>query len=54
MDVCSCLVIEGLLTFSVSLEDMQYLAGHSSQRTTELYDRRQKKATRNIVERISV
>lgn len=31
-----------------------YLAGHSDQRTTRLYNRRQKQVTRNIVERISV
>jgi len=36
------------------LGDVQYLAGHSSPRTTKLYDRRQKKVTRNIVERISI
>ncbi len=37
-----------------ALENVQYLAGHSSPRTTWLYDRRQKKVTRNIVERISI
>lgn len=37
----------------VRLEDVQYLAGHAEPRTTGLYDRRQKKVTRNIVERIS-
>jgi integrase/recombinase XerD len=36
------------------LEDVQYLAGHAEPRTTGLYDRRQKKVTRNIVERISI
>ena len=36
------------------LDDVQYLAGHSSPRTTKLYDRRQKKVTRNIVERLSI
>ncbi len=46
--------ITDLLTQGVPLEDVQYLAGHSSPRTTELYDRRQKKVTRNIVERISI
>ena len=35
-------------------EDVQYLAGHAEPRTTGLYDRRQKKVTRNIVERISI
>jgi integrase/recombinase XerD len=46
--------ITDLLTQGVPLEDVQYLAGHSSPRTTELYDRRQKKVTRSIVERISI
>jgi integrase/recombinase XerD len=30
------------------------LAGHADPRTTRLYDRRQKKITRNVVERISI
>lgn len=46
--------ITDLLTQGVPLEDVQYLAGHSSPRTTGLYDRRQQKVTRNIVERISI
>jgi integrase/recombinase XerD len=46
--------ITDLLTQGVPLEDVQYLAGHRSPRTTRLYDRRQKKVTRNIVERISI
>ena len=46
--------ITDLLTQGVPLEDVQYLAGHSEPRTTALYDRRQKKVTRNIVERISI
>ena len=46
--------VTDLLTQGVPLEDVQYLAGHSSPRTTGLYDRRQKKVTRNIVERISI
>jgi integrase/recombinase XerD len=37
-----------------ALEDVQYLAGHAEAKTTGLYDRRQKRVTRNIVERISV
>jgi len=45
--------ITDLLTQGVPLEDVQYLAGHSETRTTGLYDRRQKRVTRNIVERIS-
>jgi integrase/recombinase XerD len=35
-------------------EDVQRLAGHADPRTTRLYDRRQKKIIRNIVERISI
>ena len=36
------------------LEDVQRLAGHANPRTTRLYDRRDRKITRNIVERISI
>lgn len=43
-----------LLLHGVSLEDVQYLLGHSDSRITKLYDRRQHQVTRNIVERISV
>jgi len=43
-----------LLLQGVPLEDVQYLLGHSDARVTRLYDRRQRKVTRNIVERISV
>jgi integrase/recombinase XerD len=46
--------ITDLLTQGVPLEDVQYLAGHAEPRTTGLYDRRQKKVMRNIVERISI
>ena len=46
--------ITDLLTQGVPLEDVQYLAGHAEPRTTGLYDRRRKKVTRNIVERISI
>ena len=46
--------ITDLLEQNVPLEDVQYLAGHADSRTTALYDRRKKKVTRNIVERISV
>jgi integrase/recombinase XerD len=46
--------VTDLLTQGVSLEDVQYLAGHADPRTTRLYDRRQKKVTRNTVERISI
>ena len=47
-------VITDLLTQGVPLEDVQRLAGHADPRTTRLYDRRHKKVTRNIVERISI
>jgi integrase/recombinase XerD len=46
--------ITDLLTQGVPLEDVQYLAGHVEPRTTGLYDRRQKKVTRNIDERTSI
>lgn len=46
--------ITDLLTQGVPLEDVQYLAGHADPRTTRLYDRRQKRVTRNIVERITI
>lgn len=46
--------ITDLLEQGVPLADVQHLAGHADPRTTRLYDRRQKKVTRNIVERISI
>ena len=46
--------ITDLLSQGVPLEDVQYLAGHAEPRTTGLYDRRKKKVTRNIVERVSI
>ncbi len=46
--------ITDLLNQGVPLEDVQHLAGHADPRTTRLYDRRKRKVTRNIVERISV
>jgi len=48
------LAVTDLLSQNVPLEDVQALAGHADPRTTRLYDRRQRKVTRNIVERISV
>src|SRR5262249_29866938 len=42
-----------LLLQGVPMEDVQHLLGHVEPRTTALYDRRKKKVTRNIVERIS-
>ena len=47
-------VVTDLLNQNVPLEDVQYLAGHSNLRTTQIYDRRQRRVTRNIVERISI
>ena len=46
------LVVTDLLSQDVPLEDVQYLAGHASPRTTQIYDRR--RVTRNVVGRISV
>jgi integrase/recombinase XerD len=45
-------VATDLLDQKVSLDDVQRLLGHADPRTTKLYDRREKKITRNIVERI--
>jgi integrase/recombinase XerD len=47
-------VITDLLEQGQPLEDVQKLAGHADPRTTRLYDRRQQKVTRKLVERISV
>src|ERR1017187_1582411 len=44
--------ITDLLEQNVPREDVQHLAGHSDPRTTNLYDRRKRKVSRNIVERI--
>jgi integrase/recombinase XerD len=46
--------ITDLLEQNVPREDVQHLAGHSDPRTTGLYDRRKRKISRNIVERISM
>src|SRR5215210_1934708 len=46
--------ITDLLLQGIPLEDVQHLAGHADPRTTRLYDRRQKRVTRNVVERISI
>jgi integrase/recombinase XerD len=46
--------ITDLLNQGVPLSDVQYLAGHADPRTTRLYDRRQQRVTRNVVERISI
>lgn len=47
-------VVTNLLTQNVPLEEVQYLAGHASPTTTRIYDRRRRRVTRNIVERISI
>ncbi len=47
-------VLTDLLNQDVPREDVQHFAGHADARTTDLYDRRKKKVTRNIVERLSV
>jgi integrase/recombinase XerD len=44
--------ITSLLEQGVALEDVQNLANHADPRTTRLYDRRKRKVTRNIAERI--
>jgi integrase len=35
------------------LEEVQTLAGHSDPRTTEIYDRRHRRVSQNLVERIT-
>lgn len=47
-------VVTDLLNQNVPLENVQYLAGHASPTTTRVYDRRRRRVTRNIVERISI
>jgi integrase/recombinase XerD len=46
--------VTDLLVQNVALEDVQYFAGHPDPRTTRLYDRRNRKVTRNIVAWISI
>lgn len=46
--------ITDLLLHGAELNEVQHLAGHADPRTTSLYDRRQKRVTRNIVERITI
>lgn len=50
---CRVTTLTDLLEQGVAGEDVQYLAGHADARTTRLYDRRQRRISRNIVERIS-
>ncbi len=47
-------VVTDLLNQNVPPEDVQYLAGHSNPLTTQINDRRRRRATRNIVEGISI
>lgn len=47
-------VITDLLQQGVELTEAQNLAGHADPRTTRLYDRRPRQATRSLVERISI
>jgi integrase/recombinase XerD len=46
--------VTDLLGQDVPLEDVQHLAGHADPRTTRIYDRRRRRVTRNLVERISI
>ena len=46
------MVVTDLLGQDVPMEDVQYLAGHSNPQTTQIYDRRRRRVTCNIVERI--
>lgn len=46
--------ITDLLEQNVPREDVQHLAGHADPRTTNLYDRRERKVKKNIVDKISV
>ncbi len=46
--------VTDLLEQGLPLPDVQELAGHADPRTTRLYDRRQRRVTRNVVERISI
>ena len=47
-------VVTDLISQDVPLEDVQYLAGHANPRFTRIFDRRRRRVTRKIVERISV
>ena len=48
------MVVTDLLGQGVPIEDVQYLASHQHPATTQVHDRRARRVTRNIVERISV
>jgi len=47
-------VVTDLLDQGEDIHDVAFLVGHSSTRTTQLYDRRNRKVKRNLVERIRV
>jgi integrase/recombinase XerD len=47
-------VATDLLEQDIPLDQVQYLLRHANPRTTRLYDRRGRKVSRNVVERISV
>ena len=46
------MVVTALLSQNVPVEEVQHLVGHSHPSSTQLYDRRRRRVTRNIVERI--
>ena len=48
------MVVSDLLSQDMLPKEVQYLVGHSDPSTTQIYDRRQQKVSRNLVERISV
>ena len=48
------MVVTALIDRGVPIEDVQYLAGHSYPSTTQVYDRRARRVTRNIMEKIPV
>ncbi|MDE0354702.1 MAG: tyrosine-type recombinase/integrase [Gemmatimonadota bacterium] len=48
------MVVTALLEQAVPVEEVQRLVGHSHPSTTQLYDRRTRRITRSIVERIPV
>ena len=48
------MVVTDLLGQNVSMEDVQYLVGHSNPQITQIYDHRRRRVTCSIVERILV
>ena len=48
------MVVTDLLEQGVPIEDVQYLVGHRRSSTTQIYDRRARRVSRNTVERISI